>query len=516
MNSPLFLDGNPKVRRATSILFAVLVLCWVPFVYAHIYCLGFANMDSWTLTAPAAMAKAPLALTTPFLGTFDGANKAWGLHWPGGPLLASIFTPFLPHNAATYVALSVCYWLMQSLAAAALVRRLTASPWMSLCAFLFVAGDHTCFNVAWLERYENLGGAIAIAGILALRGRPEHPTTPRAALVAAAAFFMLPLIHPVFSGLGGGWIVYLGLRTIALRQPWKQFLVAAGGYAAGWAAFLAYFWSRPWLYAQFRNHAQQNVEITRAGAPPGIVTFLHHLMVIDSPTHGGTLIYLVAFGGVIYLGWAFLRSGPQWQTFLVREDLSILAALGLLGTLFLVQFSYNFIAYWGAPWPFAAAIACLAAQRLMDAFPGCRRLVVGGLVVLLLLHGAYLPARTYMWYKTGIAEVRAPLRKFASTLPQHAQLFVPEVLWDTYADGSRDVLMNSLPYSAGIETQQRYASYMASRMHSGDVLVIDQLQSHATLIDPTQPGWKAIGTCKLVYQGPGGNHGYDMTAYQKQ
>ena len=92
------------------------------------------------------------------------------------------------------------------------------------------------------------------------------------------------------------------------------------------------------------------------------------------------------------------------------------------------------------------------------------------------------------------------------------------MLWDTYTGASPEVLsnvyLNSLPFSAGPEAQRAYAAFITPLIRPGDVLLIDQLQSHATLIDPTQPGWKVIGHCKMVYTGIE-KHGYDITAYQK-
>lgn len=194
--------------------------------------------------------------------------------------------------------------------------------------------------------------------------------------------------------------------------------------------------------------------------------------------------------------------------------MAIFASLGLVGTLFLSQFTYNRV-YWASAWPFAAAVACYVAYRLAQSFPRQGRLVIGAFALLLLLHAAYLPGRTYLWKKTGFANLRGQIRDFASALPPGGQLFIPESLWDTYADGHRTVFMNALPYLAGDPAEQRYASFIGPRMHSGDVFVIDQLQSHVPLIDPHQPGWKQIGHSKLVYQGDR-LRGFDLTAYQKQ
>ena len=503
---------NPAGRRTLTLLFFAILLCWLPFVYAHLYCLGYACMDTWVMASPAAMARAPLAIITPFVGTFDGQNSAWGLHWPGGPLLTSIFTPFLPHGPATFVAISLFYWLLESLAAAALVRRLTASPWMALCAFVFMIEDRTCFGDTWLQRYENLGNLFAIMAIMAMHSNRN----PRLQLaVMAAGFFMLPLIHPVFSGLGLAWVAYLGLRTLLLKQPWRQFCAGLAGYAAGWATFFGYYWSRPWLYAIFINHYRLNIEMTRAKTPPGLRTFVEHFLALDRPTYAGTIVYMFGFAGLAYLAYGLWKSGRLWREFLAREDMAIFAGLGLLATVVLVQQTSN-IVYWTCPWPFAAIVTCYFIHRMMMDFPMRQRALAGVLLALLIVHGSFLPARTYMWYKTGFVNLRAIVRNFAATLPQQGQLFVPEVLWDTFADGHRQVYVNQLPYYAGDPTQKRYASYISSLMKSGDVLVLDKDQSHPTLIDPTQPGWKQIGKCKLVYRGPGGGHGFDMTAYQKE
>lgn len=495
-------------------VFGAIVLCWLIVAFIHLYFFGYASMDSWTLTAPAAMAKVPFALTTPFLGTFEGADKAWGLHWPGGLLLTSIITPFLPHHPATYISISICYWLMLSLAAMALVNRLTGSPWLALCAFAFVASDRTCFSVAWFERYELLGGAIAIVAIMAVCNRQDRHAGMRSAIIGAT-FFLLPLIHPVFSGVGLALVAWLGFRTWAIRSPWKPFCIAAAGYAAGWAAFVGYYASRPWLYAIFRNHAHQNLEITRDNAPPGIRTFLLHLSQTDRPTRAGAIVYLVAFAGVISLLRGLWKSRDNWREFLSREDLGIFSAVGLVSALVLSQTTYNPY-YWTTPWPFAVVLACMVTHWLLQRLPARRRLVGGALIAILLLHASYWAGRTWIWYKTGFVNLRAAVSQFAATLPQGGQLFVPEVLWDNYAGGNRKVFMNSLPFSAGAPMQQRYASYIAPLMRSGDVLVIDALQSHATLIDPHQPGWKEIGHSKITYQGEDKLHGFDMTAYQKE
>jgi hypothetical protein len=501
-------------QRTLAGIFLVIILCWALVVFVNLYFFGYASMDTWCYCAPAAMARLPFALTTPFLGSFEGADKAWGFHWPGGPLLTSIVTPFLPHAPATYILISMGYWLLLSLAVAALVRRMTANPWLGLYAFLFVVSDRLCFSMTWFERYELLGGAIAITAIMALYDRQDRHGGVRSAIIGAA-FFLLPLIHPLFSGVGLAWITYLGFRTFVLKRPWKQFCIAAAGYAAGWATFLGYYWSRPWLYAQFLDRAHVILELTRVSPPHGIRLFLMRLYETDRPFRAGAIVYGIAFGGVLSLLYGLWKSRGDLREFLAREDLAICAALALVSTLVLSQKTYNGT-YWAAAWPFAVALACLVIHRVLQRFPGRRRLLVGALLALLLLHGAFWAGRTYIWYKTGFVNLRGRLQEFASTLPQGGQLFIPEVLWDTYADGNRKVILNSLPYIAGTPAEQRYAAYIRPQIQSGDVLVVDQLQSNLPLIDTAQPGWKQIGECNVTYQGEDKLHGYQLTAYQKQ
>jgi len=508
------LTGEPRAAaRRFAILFGCIVVCWLAVMFVQLYFFGYAAVDSWCYAAPADLAKAPFQLTMPFLGAFEGANKAWGLHWPGGLLLSSVVTPYLPHGPATYVAIPIVYWLLASAATAVLVRRYTGSRWLALYAFLLVACDRLCSSIAWFERYEMLGAAIAIAGILALCGQEDGRSRARYATIGVA-FFILPLIHPVFSGLGLGLLLTLALRTIALKQRWTRLSAAAGGYAAGWAVFIGYFWSRPWLYAQFRNHADQNLEITREASPPGFRTFLVHLYETDRPTRAGAVIYLVAFCTVAALVCGLWKCRREWKEYLAREDLAVFVSLALGGTLVLSQMTYNTF-YWATAWPFAAALACLAMHRVWQRYPKRMGLIGGVAAALMLMHMSYWPARTYLWYKTGWVNMRSELREFAQSLPRARRLFIPEVLWDTYPDGNGEVYMNSLPFSAGAPMQQRYASYIVPLIRPGDVLVVDVLQSHPCLIGPPAAGWKEIRHRKVVYMGADHPHGFDLTAYQK-
>ena len=136
------------------------------------------------------------------------------------------------------------------------------------CGFALVAGERSCFSVTWW-------------GVMSfwMDNRQWRPLVMRAekskvarggGLSGFLSFFLFPLMHPILSALGLAWLGCLGLRTWALKERWSAFLTAALGTAAGWAAFIGYYWSRPWLYAIFLNHARQNMAVARVDAPPGL------------------------------------------------------------------------------------------------------------------------------------------------------------------------------------------------------------------------------------------------------
>jgi hypothetical protein len=183
----------------------------------------------------------------------------------------------------------------------------------------------------------------------------------------------------------------------------------------------------------------------------------------------------------------------------------------------LVQFD-RIDAYWEPVWPFAVVIFCQMIWTLLRRVPSRRWVWQGALGVVLVLHCLYLPGRVYVWYKLGFVNMPATLRNFANSLPRTGRLFLPEVLWQTYADGSRPFILNSIPAEVGLEKEKRYADYLAPQIHSGDVLVIDLHQMSETLINPQQQGWKQIGMCAVMYGGraAGMRHGFELTAYQKQ
>ena len=506
------LSDNPAVRQRLMILFWGIIVCWLAVAWVQLYFFSFQGGDSWTQAAPGLLARTPLEITTPFLGSFEGSDKAWGMHWPGGPLLVSLFGPFIPHTPAVFVSIYLTFWLLLALATAAITWQLTGSGWMALCALVLIVSDRISFSNVFLERYETLDGALEMVVLLALSGNPDRRRGLRD-VALGAAFFLFPLMQPMTMGLSIAWVVCFGLRSWALRRAWRQFWIATAATAAGWAGFLGYYLSRPGLLAILLYHGRHTTE----ASSPRLGTAIHRLLHIGDPTKSGTIVYLAALCGVGWLLYAFWKARAEWREFVAREEVILLAAAGLLCCMVLVQFD-RIDAYWEPVWPFAVVIFCQMIWTLLRRVPSRRWVWQGALGAVLLLHCLYLPGRVYVWYKLGFINMPATLRNFANSLPRTGQLFLPEVLWQTYADGSRPFILNSIPAEVGLDKEKRYADYLAPQIHSGDVLVIDLHQMSETLINPHQQGWKQIGMCAVMYGGraAGMQHGFELTAYQKQ
>lgn len=504
--------GLMNDQRRWQMAFVAMGLLWGILIFLHLYCFSYASMDSWCYFAPAAQAEAPLRIITPFLGDFAGANTGWGLHWPGGPLFASLWTPFLPRHPATGILMFISFWLALAVIAAVLVQDLTHSRAAAFVGFLLVLGNHMAFNIAWLQRYELLGGAMACLGALLLAEPDRWPAWRRGLL--GLVFFALPLLHPVFSGLAGGWLVCLLLVCLMTRRFWADLWVAGAGYIGGWVTFLAYYTLQPAQWARFRDHAAVGFELTRTTAPPGISKFFRYLWRFDEPMRAGSFIFgaaLIAGGLLVWAGW---RARAKSDEFIVRERLPLFLAAGLVGSLLLIQSTYNGY-YWMTAWPFAVILACAGIYRWSAALRLVRpRLFVVAVTGFLLVHSAFFAVRTLKWVQSHGVNYRAEAETFLASLPPDKRWFLPESLWDIPSLRDREVRMNTIPYNCGPEMRRQYDARLQAETQKGDVIVVDALQSHP-IAWPVTAGWKEIARRKIVWPGAGGARGYDLTAYQK-
>ena len=514
-SKPADLTTSNNTGRRYQLAMLMAAVIWALLGFINLYNFSYASMDSWCYAAPAVLAKYPFDLRMPFLGTFDPASSGWGLHWPGGLFVTSIVTPFLPKYPATYVLIFMLYWLGCATTVGALVRRLSGSAEMAFVAFLLILSDHLCFSITWLQRYELFDGMLAVLAILAL-GRKTCSVVSRM-FVIALTFFLFPLLHPIYVGIGFFWLIYLLIRASFLRQrqEWHVWFFAVGAYALGALVLILYYVLQPARLALFLDHAHSNVEITRATSPPGIGKFLKSLALQSAPIGIGTLVYLCAFVEVARLAYKTWSSGSAIKNAFISEPTLALSIIGLVGALLLSQSTYN-LYYWSAAWPFAVVLACQLAEYLRNRTPKAYLKYFHALLLaLLLVHMAFWPARTYKWYQQGCVNYRAEIRRFVESLPSSERLFIPDSLWDSAALEHRQVLMNTLPYNSGDDLRKKYESYLLSTVRSGDVLIVDKLQSHPISWNSSEE-WKEIAHYANAWKGTEKLRGLDLTAYQKR
>ena len=110
--------------------------------------------------------------------------------------------------------------------------------------------------------------------------------------------------------------------------------------------------------------------------------FVHRVLHSGDPTKGDALVYLVALAGLVFLAWSFWAARSDWREFVAREEITLFIAVAFICALFLAQFNYTDV-YWTLAWPFAVAMLCLGAQRLLDWRPALRRPLTGAFLVIL-------------------------------------------------------------------------------------------------------------------------------------
>ncbi len=497
------------IEEFYTLILVLIGVLWVAVAFGNLYCFGYASMDSWAYSAPAALASHPLKIITPFLSSFDQSNTGWGLHWPGGPLFNSLITPFLPHHPATFVLIVIFHWLACACMAAALIRYLTSSACLAVFGYLLVLGDRLTFGIIWMQRYEMLGGALAILGLLCLLN-DQWPIRYRLPGVAAV-FFLLPLLHPVYMGVLAFWLLFLFVRALVSGDGWPLFIVASAAYAIGVGALALYYALQPVQYATFVNHAQENLRLSRTTTPPGFGKFFRWLFSLYAPFFTGTLIFLGAFAETALLARRMVRNGIKAG--INVEPMSIMLVIGLIGTLILTQLTFNGY-YWTIAWPFAIALAALFIKSFLKTSPPSGWLLIA-LTGIVSLHGAFWVVRTYKWSQLGFVNFRAEQHRFLESLPREARLIIPETVWDSTALHGRNVILNTLPYNASEQARQRYESFLTSQLHSGDVLVVDRLQSHP-MEWSFRDGWRQIAHRDIVWSGLDKPRGIDLTAYVKE
>jgi hypothetical protein len=488
------------------------VLLWLILMYFQLYEFSYPNMDSWCYFAPAAFAQHTFGLSTPLLGDFHGAASTWGLNWPGGELIASLFTPFIHGSSRIYVGWFCLQWLVVGFGTAYLIQKLTLNRFLAVLGAGLILTDRTLFSVAWLQRHELLAGGILLGLVILSPWGSQRELRGKSWCFWALGFFVLPCLQPACGPAGLCFSVLLLLVSVVTRQRWRESVVASGSFTLGVLGVFAYFHFQPAAWAFFRDHASMGVEISRQKPffPPAQWANIWEYY-SRAPT--GILFYGAGIVAAVRFIWQGLRDHRTWL-----EDQNRFQ-LFLVSSLFLVLFAachrtYNGY-YLALVFPFVVILSTVQLAQIFNFFQTSRLMQLAVVVGLIGIHSLFLDYRAYVLARAGFPRIREELKKTAQLLPASRRLLIPEVLWENYIDASRHVRMNTLPYNASESLRELYEGEVYRDLRRGDILIIDQVQAQPPRYRIRSEEWEEIAHYRCGYISSK-FRGFDLTVFRRK
>jgi len=514
-------------RLLRRLLPPIFLLIWATWIFVLDYRFALPEREAWCLFGPAMGAGFPLALKTPLLGSFLGADHAWCLHWPGVPLIESCLLPLLSwlSPVAARITLMLFFQAAAAFLTYRLIRSYIGSAWIGLGAAAIILADRDFLNAVSLARPEPLTCVVLLVYMLQMSNGANLVRTNGAAMIAAGCMFLFPWVHPVMLSIGFILCAYAFWRARHLGASWLCSLRMPAAYGAGLIAFASWLWFHRVAWPQFRDHASMNWAFF---GPQG--TFLPFLRLathtfdgVSFPLYSPLFVYLAALGlcvvMVISRGW--------WSTppLLVEDGSSTLhegGAQTLDWALPLVTIASAMALTVVQPDPIyplvvlpeavllAAAFFVLAARRL--------RLPViaapcSALLLLACYHGLTFITRFEKLARAGYPNLTAEARRIFEGIPAANHVFIPELLWEDAIRHPSGFLMNTLPQTSSPAMRSAYESYIYAQAQPGDVLIVDRFNSHPIDNPPDLTGWDLIQHHEHVF-----HHrvdwGYDVDVYR--
>lgn len=445
------------------------------------------STDSWTYFSGVGLARWPLDLSLPLVGSWNAGDTTWAIHWPGAFLLYSFATPILPNAAWAYTLLMLLSWSTLALATAALAYALTKSQGWALAAAALILFDRALFESLLDMRSECLGALVLTLTLLGWRGVLASKTSSRLSLLLlVGGSFLLPLIHPLSVPL----VTLLNLSLLAAwwrRTDRRTALVGAlASSVIGTLALVSWFHFHPNGWGQLFEHASLNTRPYSFGG-----TFLSTLG-FYAPTYLPVLLVLAALAETVR------RLVRHWKAksllpALTGEDLGLFSGILLAVNLLAQQNFHNFF-YYLITLPLVLALSISFLAFLVGKIPQNKRgLAVVVLLCLLVLHSLFLPMRTWLWWQAGRPDFGQLIGEFLEELPMepHSRLVLPGRLW---AEATQrwpvERLRVTLPeYGAAWDSRSRYIQDLVAQTRAGDVVVIGYYFNQPwkdKLLDPSQ------------------------------
>lgn len=494
--------GPARPGAGAAVAVSAGLLLWAAVAWVHLQRFAVPWMDPWCYLAPAAPGGGSLLLWTPLLGSFEGADHLWGLHFPGALLLYRALFAVLPFHGGAAVGLFVALWAALALAVGWAALQLTGEGFWGAASAAVVLADRSMFEVAAAQRPEFVAALALFLSVMVVARIP--PFRGGAGLAGAfCGFFLIALAHPVT--LVAGAIMCLSLAWLSPRAggcPRRTAGWALAGYAAGCAALVLWFALQPKAWSTFRDHAG------RALVPYSYGTaFWRALQEFYYPTFTGHVLWIL--GGLAAVRALWPGTGDRGG----EGDARRVCAVALLACALAEQKFYN-VNYLGVALPEAVVISALFLHD-REGRPGSawRRGFRVLVCAAILAHGLFWGTRTLKFLEDGRPDLRRELAGIAESLPTGRRILVPEVLWEEAIRNPGRFMMNTLPYHASVQRRRAYEAYAYAGLRAGDLVILDRLQSNAPAAVLPKPGWALVGTYRHVLPGRT-EWGYDLSVWR--
>lgn len=444
-----------------------LIVLWAGTMFFHLYRFTFSAIDSWAYFAPAVFAKGPGDLNMPLLGAFEGSH-AWGLNWPGGLLIDSLFVPFLPKIPVLYTLLHIAEWFAVSCATAAWVRTRTPGTLPVIAAFFLALFDRNLFDIAWFERHEFFC-CLAVLGVvygLWKSREGEKGKTPYALPVLGLSFFLLPLLQPTLL-LAGGVLLFLlfvfhfwqDRKKLTLRSVPGVLWLSLISYVFGIGGFFLYYRPGSEVLASLLDHLHSTPANAHSDGRFFFgKTFL--LRMLEPGFFSENLVFLGALAACAVAAGRAIRS----RTFPKAWSPFSLTAVFFLALLAFAQSTQNAF-YMVLATPFSIALCCWGIMALEG--KGRPMVLLVLFVVLGSLQTVYYIARTRSMERAGWPDFRREAAALVDGLPEAHLILIPPALWQEAISRPNQFAMSTLPYHASAAHCLRYEAEVRAHLLPG-------------------------------------------------
>jgi len=491
---------SETLLQKPKLAFAGFCLVWVIVAFLHLRFWSMPWMDTYCYASPAAAASHPFVLHLPFLGSFMGADHAWGLHWPGGPLFLSLLLP-QAFSAAWLIAVYVFLWLLCGLACALLAFQLSRSYWVAFISLAVILLDRSALGIAGGGRHEFLTAIFTILPLICVLSEDRKTSVP-ARTFLALSLFLLPLLHPMGVGIG---VVYVLSAILMLpdklrnstdnKKQYLLFLICFP-YVLGLSILVGWFALQPDVWRQFQAHAKE--------ASGGVKPFEIYWKAATQfyyPFSTGTLIYVIAlvssFGVFLQCAKALFLKMHFPLLKIWFPHMVFLMTFG--GMSFMANAYYLFISL---PVATALSVAFVANFLSTHSHLISARVVALTALLFLLFHGAFLVSRSIKVASAGFPDLRNEARQFYDSLPSTHLKLIPISLWEVALENRDQAMLNTQGFAANDINRIDYESYAWGELqHPDDIVIIDHLQTvqvSPIRVPSIDEGWEMIAEKKSI------------------